>query len=90
MTKLLFVKSISKACAPLEIVHSDVWGPAPVTSNGGARYYIIFVDEFTRFTWFFPIQSKSQVLSCFVSFTNTMQNLLNHKINILRTDYGGE
>jgi hypothetical protein len=38
----------------------------------------------------FPIQYKSQVLSCFMSFSNTMQNLTSHKIKILRTDCGGE
>ena len=90
MTHFPFHKSVSKACKPLEIIHSDVWGPSPITSVGGTRFYVIFVDEFTRFTWFYPIRNKSQVLSCFVSFSNTMQNLLNHKIKILRTDCGGE
>jgi hypothetical protein len=75
MTHLPFHKSVSKACKPLEIIHSDVWGPSPITSDGGTRFYVIFVDEFTRFTWFYPIKNKSQVLSCFVSFSNTMQNI---------------
>ena len=30
----------------LEYVHTDVWGPAPVASLGGARYYISFIDDF--------------------------------------------
>ena len=90
MTQLPIHKSVSRACKPLEIIHSDVWGPAPITSNGGTRFYVIFVDEFTRLTWFYPINNKAQVLSCFVSFTNIMQNLLNHKIKILHTDCGGE
>ncbi len=85
-----FSQILSRACKPLEIIHSDVWGPAPITSNGGTRFYVIFVDEFTRLTWFYPINNKAQVLSCFVSFTNIMQNLLNHKIKILHTDCGGE
>ena len=90
ITKIPFKNSISHACKPLEVVHNDVWGPAPVTSNSGYQYYVIFVDEFTRFTWFYPIKSKSDVLSCFVSFTHTMQNLLSQKNKILRTDCGGE
>ncbi|KAJ8633327.1 hypothetical protein MRB53_026663 [Persea americana] len=33
----------------------DIWGPAPVISNNGFRYYIIFMDAFSRYTWIFPI-----------------------------------
>ena len=89
MTKLPFQESVSHACKPLEVVHSDVWGPAPVTSNSGYQYYVIFVDQYTRFIWLYPIKSKSQVLFCFISFTNTMQNLLSQKIKILRINCGG-
>jgi hypothetical protein len=60
MTHLPFQKSVSKACKPLEIVLNDVWGLARVTSNGGTRFYVIFLDEFTLFTWFYPIKYKSQ------------------------------
>ena len=90
ITKIPFKNSVSHACKPLEVVHNDVWGPAPITSNSGYQYYVIFVNEFTQFTWFYPINSKSDVLSCFVSFTHTMQNLLSQKNKILRTDCGGE
>ena len=90
MHKLPFPNSVSITSHPLEIVHSDVWGPAPITSNNGTRYYVTFVDDFTRFTWFFPLQCKSQVLSSFMHFKSTMENLLSCKLKILRTDCGGE
>uniref|UniRef100_A0A2N9E5R8 Integrase catalytic domain-containing protein n=1 Tax=Fagus sylvatica TaxID=28930 RepID=A0A2N9E5R8_FAGSY len=90
MHQLPFPKSVSITSRPLEIVHSDVWGPAPITSNNGTRYYVTFVDEFTRFTWFFPLQHKCQVLSSFMHFKSTMENLLSCKLKILRTDCGGE
>ena len=51
---------------------------------------MIFVDDFTRFTWFFPLSRKSQVLPSFVHFKNNMENLLDCKIKIFRTDCGGE
>jgi hypothetical protein len=90
MHQLPFPKSVSITTRPFEIVHSDVWGPAPITSLNGTRYYVTFVDEFTRFTWFFPLHHKCQVLSSFMHFKSTMENLLSCKLKILRTDCGGE
>ncbi len=90
MTQLPFSNSISCTTSPLEIVHSDVWGPAPINSINGHRCYVIFVDDFTCFTWFFPLKYKSQVLSSYQHFKRTMENLLGHSIKTLRTDCGGE
>ena len=65
MIQLPFSSSNSCIKFPLEIVHSDVWGPALINSINGHHYYVIFVDDFSRFTWFFPLKHKSQVLAFF-------------------------
>jgi hypothetical protein len=80
MTQLPFSTSTSCTQFPLQLVHSDVWGPAPINSINGHRYYVIFVDDFTRFTWFFPLKHKSQVLASFQHFKNTMENHLGTSI----------
>lgn len=49
-----FPMSQSRAKKPLELIHSDVWGPAPILSREGFKYYIHFVDDHTRYTWMFP------------------------------------
>ena len=67
-TQSPFSTSISCTKSPLEIVHSDVWGPVPINSINAHRYYVIFMDDFTRFTWFFPLKHKSQVLTSFKHF----------------------
>jgi transposase InsO family protein len=90
MTQLPFSTSTSCTQFPLQLVHSDVWGPAPINSINSHRYYVIFVDDFTRFTWFFPLKHKSQVLASFQHFKNTMENHLGTSIKTLRTDCGGE
>ena len=49
-TKLLFNNSDSFSSAPFDLIHSDIWGPAPVPIEGGSRYFVIFVDDFSRYT----------------------------------------
>lgn len=88
--QLPFSSSISTTSFPLEIVHSDVWGPSPITSCKGFRYYIILVDDFSRFTWIYFMANKSDVAQIFSRFKAQVENLFNSTITILRTDGGTE
>lgn len=45
---LPFNKSVTYFIAPFDIIHSDVWCPSPVTSKSGAKYYVSFIDDYTR------------------------------------------
>ena len=40
-----------RASRPLELIHSDLCGPINPSSNGGKRYIITFIDDFSRKTW---------------------------------------
>ena len=60
--------SMHKSTRPLELIHLEVWGPAPVTSHFGFQYYVIFVDDFSKYTWLFPLKNKSVVLNTFTEF----------------------
>lgn len=44
-----FLSNNQTKCAFFFLVHSDVWGPAPVASKSGARYVVTFIDDFTDF-----------------------------------------
>ena len=48
--KLPFGTSSISCTKPLEIIYIDVWGPAPIISYDHYRYYVIFVDYFTKYT----------------------------------------
>lgn len=51
-------------------------GPAPVQSIDGFRYYIIFVDHYTKYIWFFPLKAKSDVYTIFPPFQKLVENTL--------------
>jgi transposase InsO family protein len=90
MHKLPFVNSQFQSTQPLELIHSDVWGPAPVNSSDGNKYYLLFVDDFSRFSWLYLLKHKSDVFSIFKSFKATVENQFSTQIKFLRTDCGGE
>ena len=48
---------------PFDLVHCDVWGPTPHTSPTGGKYYMVFVDDYTRASWTYIRKSRKEVLS---------------------------
>ena len=74
MHQLSFDKSGFKASKPLELIHSDVWGPAPTTSINDFQYYVLFVDAYSKFTWLFLLKFKSDVFEVFKYFKATVEN----------------
>ncbi len=57
-----------RATKPLEIVHSDVCGPMRTTSLGGARYFVTYIDNFSRKVWVYLLKSKGECLEKFKEF----------------------
>ncbi|KAJ9556562.1 LOW QUALITY PROTEIN: hypothetical protein OSB04_011176 [Centaurea solstitialis] len=51
-----------------ELVHSDVWGPCPITSKSGFKYFVTFVDDFSRVTWLYLMKNRSEVFTHFCTF----------------------
>lgn len=61
-----FSSSDSVTTMPFQLVHSDLWGPSPVESVDGFRFYIHFIDDFTTYTWVYPLSTKSQAFKSFM------------------------
>ncbi|CAI7822238.1 unnamed protein product [Closterium sp. NIES-54] len=53
--------SVPPTEAPLQTLHLDVWGPARVRGQGHERYFLLVVDDYTRYTMVFPLQRKGDV-----------------------------
>ncbi|CAI7914396.1 unnamed protein product [Closterium sp. NIES-54] len=53
--------SFPPTTAPLQTLHMDLWGPARVSGQDCERYFLVVVDEYTRYTMVFPLRSKGQV-----------------------------
>lgn len=90
MHNLPFPKSQFLASSSFELIHSDVWGPAPVQFVDGFRYYVLFIDHFICFTWIYLLKSKSEVFSKFMLFKARIETQFSFKIKTLRSDGGGE
>jgi histone deacetylase 1/2 len=57
--------SSSRASKPLELIHTDIWGPIMLKSTSSIKYFILFLDDYSRYTWFYPLQTKDQALLVF-------------------------
>jgi hypothetical protein len=86
--QLPYPVSSSRPSAPLELIFSDVWGPA-IESFGCKKYYVSFIDDYGQFTWTYLLHHKSNVLTYFLEFQSLIERLFNKKI-LVQSDWGGE
>ncbi|KAM2855117.1 hypothetical protein FF1_025475 [Malus domestica] len=89
-TRLPFVSSKSITCKLFEIVHSDIWGPSRVSSFDGYKYYVTFIDDYSRVTWVYLLKSKSEFFYAFKDFHKFIINQFSSKLSILQSDNGTE
>ena len=74
----------------LQLVHSDVCGPMQTRSIEGAKYFVMFIDDYTRCCTVYFMKHKSEVLDKLKEFEATTTNDSGRAIGTLRTDNGGE
>jgi transposase InsO family protein len=74
----------------LELVHTDIYGSITPNSLGKHRYFITFIDDFSRRTWVYFLKEKSEAFFVFKKFKVLVQNLSDECIKTLRSDRGGE
>ena len=85
-----YLPSSSQKFVPFSLVHSDVWGPAPIATTSGYRWFVIFVDDCTRMTWLYLLKNKSEVAERFLTFHNMIKTQFSATLQVFRSDNGGE
>ncbi|CAI7878632.1 unnamed protein product [Closterium sp. NIES-53] len=82
--------------APLQTLHMDVWGPARVRGQGHERYFLLVVDDYSRYTTVFPLRSKGEVTEVLIDWIRAARLRLRESFSSdfpvlrLHSDRGGE
>ncbi|CAI7782490.1 unnamed protein product [Closterium sp. NIES-53] len=82
--------------APLQTLHMDVWGPARVRGQGHERYFLLVVDDYSRYTTVFPLRSKGEVTEVLIDWIRVARLRLRESFGSdfpvlrLHSDRGGE
>ncbi|CAI7816378.1 unnamed protein product [Closterium sp. NIES-53] len=82
--------------APLQTLHMDVWGPAHVRGQGHERYFLLVVDDYSRYTTVFPLRNKGEVPEVLIDWIRGARHQLSESFGSdlpnlrLHSDRGGE
>jgi len=74
----------------LERVNYDICGPFSIASTSRSKYYVIFIDDFSRKCWIFFMRKKDETFSKFVEFKALVEKDIDKKVKTLRRDNEGE
>ena len=85
-TKLPFNNSDFFSSTPFDLVHSNIWGPALVPTEEGSIYFVIFVDDFSRYTWIYLLHHRSELVSIYQTFHKMIETQFNRIVKIFRSD----
>ena len=56
-----------------DLIHSNVSGPSPVSNIGGSRYFVVFVDDYSHYTWIFHMKHRSELLQVYSNFAKMVE-----------------
>src|SRR5699024_9390202 len=73
----------------LDRIHADLAGPFPESCDGHC-YYMVIVDEYSRFSRTYPLRNKSDAAGRIIEFINWAENRTGKKVKEFKSDQGGE
>ncbi|GJS47014.1 putative ribonuclease H-like domain-containing protein [Tanacetum coccineum] len=75
---------------PLHLLHMDLFDPTFVKSLMKKMYCLVVTDDYSRFTWVFFLATKDETSCILKSFITGIENLVDHKVKVIRCDNGIE
>ncbi|CAI7874740.1 unnamed protein product [Closterium sp. NIES-54] len=88
--------SFPPTTAPLQTLHMDVWGLARFSGQDRERYFLLVVDDYTRYTTVFPLRSNGEVPDVLIPWMRAVRLQLRERFREdlpvlhLRSNRGGE
>ncbi|GJW80054.1 retrovirus-related pol polyprotein from transposon TNT 1-94 [Tanacetum coccineum] len=83
-------KTENSISLPLHLLHMDLFGPTFVKSLMKKMYCLVVTDDYSRFTWVFFLSTKDETSGILKSFITGIENLVDHKVKVIRCDNGTE
>ena len=65
---LPFNSSESISTNIFDLIHFDIWGPSSISSIDGSRYFVVFVDDYSRYSWIFHMKHRFELLQAYSNF----------------------
>jgi hypothetical protein len=82
--------SVYRASQCLEMVHIDLCGQVTPPTPGGKQYFLLVVDDHSRYMWLELMATKDEAFTHFKRYKVAAELELNQKIKAFRSDRGGE
>ena len=90
MTRAVFAKKTDRKSEILDIIHTDICGPMRINSLGGARYFVEFIDDASRWCIVKFLKAKNEVFETTKEVIALMENQTGKKVKSLQSDNGRE
>ena len=74
----------------LDLIHCDLWGSSLVKSNSDFLYYVIFIDDYSQFTWLYLLKFKYDFYDIFLQFQKLVENQYCACIKVFQSDGGAD
>lgn len=75
--------AVFRATYPGQRIVSDIWGPFRVPTIGSARYFVIFVDDYSRYTWLYTMTTRKDLIKSFENFRTDFKQLFRKEMDSL-------